>query len=289
MSGRLWHKHYHRDFLEGVHGLGADVIGAYIVVLNLIYSRDGRCPDDPKFIGAILGETTRTAAKLVDRLVGLGKLRREGMFLVNEKATAVLDEDANRHKKFAESGAKGGRERAKREAESRGNNDLTQGSLNHTRAKKEIREEDKTPSVGTIPPRAPDAAPKPVDGSPPSKGQGAAPSPQSPLASVAAEVRKRAKMVEPPGDVSVVEAWLADRIDPEKDIYPTAETIGQREVARGKAVRTFRYLDQAVREAHAARTSRDRADVEKFNRITAAYGDNPSLEPPRRAAGGIRV
>lgn len=91
MRERPWYKRYPSNFLQGVHGLGPKLIGAYSVILDVIYDRGGACPDDPKWIGAILGCSGREARALIDGLVSRAKLYLdEAGNLRNQKADEIL-------------------------------------------------------------------------------------------------------------------------------------------------------------------------------------------------------
>lgn len=90
------------NWLEGTRGLGWDETATYITALNLMYARDGRCPNDPHFIAthiatpgrrrqSVAGSTKR-AAHAIARLVELGKLQvsDDGLHLTNGRADVEL-------------------------------------------------------------------------------------------------------------------------------------------------------------------------------------------------------
>src|SRR5690606_9838726 len=107
MSG--WYKRDPSKFIGGVVGLGPDAIGAYAIIIDLIYQHDGPIPDDAAWIGGILGCSSRKAKSLIDRLVEAGKLHRIEGKLSNEKAEEVIVSRSNLSRERAEHGAKGGR------------------------------------------------------------------------------------------------------------------------------------------------------------------------------------
>lgn len=91
------------DWLTGTRGmLTQRETGVYDLLLNLIYDRDGRAPNDAKFLAGHFkpeGETAQAAAALtmhtrraVDQLVALGKLRLspDGEWLTNGRADETL-------------------------------------------------------------------------------------------------------------------------------------------------------------------------------------------------------
>lgn len=86
-----WYKRYPKKFIRGVRGLGPDAIGAYAVILDLIYEDEDSCPNDPKWLGGILGCPGQKAAALVRKLVEAGKLHLgEDGRLRNERASEAL-------------------------------------------------------------------------------------------------------------------------------------------------------------------------------------------------------
>lgn len=89
MSGRGldWYKHDSRAFIDGVQGMGPGAIGAYIIVLDLIYARGGQTRNDPRHLGGILGCSTRKAQSLIEELVEAGKLELAGEVLTNPRAS----------------------------------------------------------------------------------------------------------------------------------------------------------------------------------------------------------
>lgn len=114
MSGQSWYRHNPRDFLDGVVGMSPDMIGAYIVCLNLIYARGGPIPFEPRWLSGCMGCSTRQATALVQRLIDAGKLTDIGGQLTNERAASELQDQAERSAKLAENGAKGGRKLGER-------------------------------------------------------------------------------------------------------------------------------------------------------------------------------
>lgn len=140
MSGQPWYRHNPRDFLDGVVGMTPDLIGAYIVTLDLIYARGGPIPNDARWLSGMMGCSTRAASSLVSQLIERGKLHLIDGNLSNERARNELETSAKLARNAAETGAKGGRTRAENERQRNKNNDVGQGTLNQYREDK-IREE----------------------------------------------------------------------------------------------------------------------------------------------------
>ena len=149
MSGQLWYRHNPRDFLDGIVGMTPDLIGAYIVTLDLIYARGGPIPNDARWLSGAMGCSTRAAASLVERLIGIGKLHLNGGLLNNKRARNELETDAKRARNAAETGANGGRTRAENLAKANEINDVAQGSLYQYR-EEENRVEKKEDSANAL-------------------------------------------------------------------------------------------------------------------------------------------
>ena len=69
-----YYKRYPRDFLEGTIGLSFEEKGAYAIVLDLIYMRDGGLPDDGRYIAGQLGCSVRMWSKIKTALIEKGKI-----------------------------------------------------------------------------------------------------------------------------------------------------------------------------------------------------------------------
>lgn len=111
MSDRPWYPHYSADFVHGVVGLGAAEIGTYIVILDLIYDRGQPIINDPKRIGAILGEGPRKTRALIGRLIAAGKLIEVDGRLENNRARKERENIAKTSRKTSEIVAKNSRNR----------------------------------------------------------------------------------------------------------------------------------------------------------------------------------
>lgn len=109
MSDRPWYPHYSADFVHGVVGLGAAEIGTYIVILDLIYDRGQPVVNDPKRIGAILGEGPRKTRALIGRLIEAGKLIELDGRLENNRARKERENLAKTSRKSSEIAANAAR------------------------------------------------------------------------------------------------------------------------------------------------------------------------------------
>lgn len=116
MSGQPWYRHNPRDFLDGIVGMTPDLIGAYIVTLDLIYARGGPIPNEQRWLGGVMGCSPRAATSLVNRLVEAGKLHLIDGKLTNDRASFEIENAASFARKQVENGAKGGRTRTENDA-----------------------------------------------------------------------------------------------------------------------------------------------------------------------------
>lgn len=84
--GLEWYKHDPRAFIDGVQGMGPDLIGAYIVLLDLIYARGGETPRDDRHLAGILGCSMRKATVLTESLIERQKIEYQSGLLSNSRA-----------------------------------------------------------------------------------------------------------------------------------------------------------------------------------------------------------
>lgn len=153
-----WYKRFPKKFIRGVRGMGPDLIGAYSVILDLIYEDEDSCPNDHAWLGGIMGCNGRKARALIDGLVKRGKLSvNEHGRLVNEKATQVLNARQTIRQHARDNGATGGQRSADAKAAANKNKDLADQSLGHV---DKNREENKRKEVLATP-KAPPPARKP--------------------------------------------------------------------------------------------------------------------------------
>lgn len=90
MSKFKYYPRYARDFLEGTIGMPLEVKGAYSILLDLIYVRDGRLPDDPHFICGHLGCSVRKWNMIKPVLIEAGKIVVRDGFITNSRADKVV-------------------------------------------------------------------------------------------------------------------------------------------------------------------------------------------------------
>lgn len=87
-----YYKRFPRDFLEGTIGLSFEVKGAYAIVLDLIYMRDGRLPDDARYIAGQLGCSVRKWTAIRKELVEADKIQCADGIISNFRADYLTEE-----------------------------------------------------------------------------------------------------------------------------------------------------------------------------------------------------
>jgi len=97
-----YYKRFPRDFFEGTIGMGFETKCAYGLVLDMIYMRDGRLPDDPRYISGMLGCSVRKWNSIRSELVELGKLICENGIISNFRADYLCEERRTYQDKQAE-------------------------------------------------------------------------------------------------------------------------------------------------------------------------------------------
>jgi uncharacterized protein YdaU (DUF1376 family) len=100
-----YYKRFPRDFLDKTIGMTLEQKGAYGIVLDLIYMRDGRLPDDVQYLAGQLGCSVRKWKTIRSELVSMGKLTIENGMISNSRADKLLEETRIFREKQAENRA----------------------------------------------------------------------------------------------------------------------------------------------------------------------------------------
>jgi len=148
MNSSPWYKRYGSDFIAGTLGMTLEEKGAYSIVLDLIYDRDGSIPDDARFIAGVCGCSVRKWNTIRDRLIELGKIHCTDGIISNSRADKEIEKRRKVARKVAENGAKGGNKTAENRTNDNKNNDLDQALLDQHQ-KPEAREEKEPTNVGS--------------------------------------------------------------------------------------------------------------------------------------------
>lgn len=69
-----WHKRYHREFLQSCRGLPLELIGAYSIILDLIYDEAGPIHFDERWLAAWFNCSTRKVRAVISELLTAQKL-----------------------------------------------------------------------------------------------------------------------------------------------------------------------------------------------------------------------
>jgi uncharacterized protein YdaU (DUF1376 family) len=81
-----YYKFYTRDWFDGTQQMTLEQKGAYIMVLNLIYTRNSPVADEDKYLARYVGCSIRKWQKLRLELIGLGKLVSQNGLICNSRA-----------------------------------------------------------------------------------------------------------------------------------------------------------------------------------------------------------
>jgi uncharacterized protein YdaU (DUF1376 family) len=133
LSERPWYRRFPSDFIAGTIGLSLEEKGAYSMVLDLIYDRQGPIPDDPKWIAGVCGCSVRKWHVIRTKLLVDGKLTDLGGTLSNKRAMKEIETSSETSRKLAENGAKGGYKKAENYRGFRKINSLEMAGLQHAR------------------------------------------------------------------------------------------------------------------------------------------------------------
>lgn len=91
MGDIKWYKRDPDAALAGMMQLTLEERGAYNTVLDLIYSKADKLPDDDHFIAGFLASDVRVWKRIKAKLISLGKIRVEEGLLRNFRATSEVD------------------------------------------------------------------------------------------------------------------------------------------------------------------------------------------------------
>lgn len=100
MSNDTWYKRDPQAFLGGVQGMGPELIGAYAVIIEILYARHGDMPRDDRHLSGVLGCSIRKARALTEQLIALEKIQIIGGKIVNRKAAEVIGERRKQREKY---------------------------------------------------------------------------------------------------------------------------------------------------------------------------------------------
>ena len=95
--GKLnWYKRFPHEALEGMFELTLEERGAYNTVIDLIYARVNKLPDEDRFISGHLRCDVRVWRRIRARLLGLGKIEIVDGRIANDRCTSEIDSALSR-------------------------------------------------------------------------------------------------------------------------------------------------------------------------------------------------
>jgi hypothetical protein len=148
--GLDWYKRDPIEFLDGVQGMGPELIGAYAVIVDLLYARAGATPRDDRHLSGVMGCSMRKATALTDKLIEAGKITVHDGFITNSRASR----QSKSRRQLSETRAEAGRKGGEKSGEVRKNNSLTKanGSSKSQPDKRRGEEIRKSPADSSIHP-----------------------------------------------------------------------------------------------------------------------------------------
>ena len=110
--GKLrWYKRDPNAALVGMRGMTLEECGAYNIVLDLIYTHDGRLADDERFLAGWIGSDLRVWRRLRQRLLDLKKIEVADGYITNPRASVEVQEGLARVEKASSAGKASARSR----------------------------------------------------------------------------------------------------------------------------------------------------------------------------------
>lgn len=69
-----WYKRFPHAAISGMTSMSLEEVGAYNLLLDWMWVKDGKLPDDPKIIARYLHTNSRRWKRLRDRLISMHKI-----------------------------------------------------------------------------------------------------------------------------------------------------------------------------------------------------------------------
>ena len=104
---------YPDDWIAGTGELSLEQEGAYIRICALIYSRNRPIPDNDRWLAGMCRVSLRKWRTLRQQLLDIGKITVQDGLIHQKRCQFELEKAAERARKCAENGAKGGRKSLK--------------------------------------------------------------------------------------------------------------------------------------------------------------------------------
>lgn len=226
MSSKPWYKRYGADFIAGTLGMTLEEKGAYSIILDLIYDRDGGIPDEPRYIAGVCGCSVRKWNGLRARLIELGKIQCKAGIITNLRADKELQNRAKNARTEEIKPPKQEDYNAENAGDSNENNDLENHKAPHSQ-KSEVR--DQITTTTTARPDYDDLATRLFE------------------AGGAALNQTTTQLTQ----LNTPLSWLSEGCDLELDIVQTIRRLCEKKPPN--SVSTWRYFTPAIAQAKADR------------------------------------
>lgn len=232
-----YYKRFPRDFLDGTIGLSLETKGAYAIVLDLIYMRDGRLADDARYIAGQLGCSVRKWTSIRDELIARGKLVCELGFISNFRADYLLEDMRKYQDKQSEN-----------RTGTKKNNDLPKRSSNQSQPQSDTNsEEAAVVGADAVANDLPSTVPIPVQATVDDWPNGDARHHGELLVDLARTVHLDPSRQ--PGLVTTagqLHAWRRDGASWEHDVVPVVTSIAQKQ---RRAIASWKFFAAAIAQS----------------------------------------
>jgi uncharacterized protein YdaU (DUF1376 family) len=253
-----WIAFYPSDFLAGTRGMTPSEIGVYIVLLSMMFERDGYIDLEEKRLARLCNCTPATFRKILAALMADGKIEREPRGLSNKRAIF----EVKRRETLSDNGAKAAAARWEKEKQKQGPEDASalpaesagsaRGYANHSHNHNHIKTAaDDSRAEGASQPNLEAAKPPPQPES----------HDQNPLAPTHRERLLEAMGIGPDGrtatgrflgrttDMALVSGWSGMGLSEAEQIGVVTEVMTRRMAAGdGSPPASFKYFDPAMQE-----------------------------------------
>jgi len=227
MSSKPWYKRYGADFVAGTLGMSLEEKGAYSIILDLIYDRNGSIPDEPRYIAGVCGCSVRKWNVIRVRLIELGKISSDNGMISNSRADKEIENRSRSARKDEKTTPNRKDNNAEKVVDINKNNDLEIQTPPHSQ-KSEVRSQKESAA----------AAPERSFGWMCDR-----------LSEVAAE--KLDLTATNFANMSALSGWIANGCDFEQDILPTVKRLTDRQPPGG--IHGWGYFTRAIAQAKAER------------------------------------
>lgn len=227
-----YYKRFPRDFLDGTIGLSLETKGAYGIVLDLIYMRDGRLRDDARYIAGQLGCSVRKWTAIRGELIARGKLICLAGFISNFRADYLLEDTRKYQDKQAENRAKPNK-----------NSDLEKRSSDQSESQSDTDTEEETTATGATAGVVVHLPITRADDWPDGDGRRLAELLSAEAKTVRLDPSREPGLTQTSGRLH---AWRRDGASWEHDVLPSVVCLAQRS---GRPITSWKFFDAAIAQS----------------------------------------